>query len=97
MTKPHPKEFREDVVRVARNREPGVELSQIAKDFGIHVTTLYSWMKKADIEDGERPRTTAVQSAELREAKKRIKTLEQEVEVLRRAKAYFSQAHLPGK
>ena len=97
VTKPYPKEFRDDVVRVARNREPGVELSQIAKDFGIHVTTLYSWMKKADIEDGGRPGTTAMQSAELREAKKRIKTLEQEVEVLRRATAYFSQAHLPGK
>ena len=97
MSKPYPKEFRDDVVRVARNREPGVELSQIAKDFGIHFTTLYSWMKKADIDDGERPGATAVQSAELREAKRRIKTLEQEVEVLRRAAAYFSQAHLPGK
>ncbi|HJR88665.1 MAG TPA: IS3 family transposase [Aeromicrobium sp.] len=95
VSKPYPKEFRDDVVRVARNREPGVELSQIAKDFGIHFTTLYSWMRKADIEDGDRPGTTAVQSAELREAKRRIKTLEQEVEVLRRAAAYFSQAHLP--
>ena len=97
VTKPYPKEFRDDVVRVARSREPGVELSQIAKDFGIHFTTLYSWMKKADIEDGERPGVTQVQSAELRDAKRRIKTLEQEVEVLRRAAAYFSQAHLPGK
>ena len=97
MSKPYPKEFRDDVVRVARSREPGVELSQIAKDFGIHFTTLYSWIEKADVEDGERPGATAVQSAELREAKRRIKTLEQEVEVLRRAAAYFSQAHMPGK
>ncbi len=97
MSKPYPNEFREDVVRVARNREPGVGLDQIAKDFGVHFTTLYSWMKKADIEDGDRPGTTSVQSAELREAKRRIRTLEQEVEVLRRAAAYFSQAHLPGK
>lgn len=52
-------------------------------------------MKKADIEDGERPGVTAVQSAKLRDAKKRIKPLDQEVEVLRRAAAYFSQAHLP--
>lgn len=96
MSKPYPKEFRDDVVPVARSREPGVELSQIAKDFGIHFTTLYSWIKKADVEDGARPGATAVQSAELREAKRRIKTLEQEVEVLRRAAAYFSQAHLPG-
>lgn len=97
VSKPYPKEFRDDVVRVARNREPGVELSQIAKDFGIHFTTLYAWMKKTDIEDGDRPGTTEAQSAELREAKRRIRTLEQEVEVLRRAAAYLSQAHLPGK
>jgi len=64
-------------VRVARNREPGVGLDQIAKDFGIHVTTLYAWMKKADIEDGERPGTNQVASAELREAKRRIRLLEQ--------------------
>jgi len=97
VTKPYPKEFRDDVVRVARNREPGVELSQIAKDLGIHFTTLYTWLKKADIEDGERPGPTATQSAELRDAKKRTRLLEQENEVLRRAAAYLPQANLPGK
>ena len=95
--KPYPKEFRDDVVRVVRNREPGVGLDQIAKDFGIHFTTLYDWMKKADIEDGERPGTTQVASAELREARRRIRLLEQENEVLRRAAVYLLQANLPGK
>ncbi|MGE9807412.1 IS3 family transposase [Janibacter sp. G1551] len=95
MSKPYPQEFRDDVVRVARNREPGVELSQIAKDFGIHFTTLYSWVKKADVEDGVTPGVTANENAELREAKKRIRLLEQENEVLRRAAAYLSQANLP--
>ena len=37
------------------------------------------------------------ENAELRELRKRNKLLEQEVEVLRRAAAYLSQAHLPGK
>jgi transposase-like protein len=97
VSKPYPQEFRDDVVRVARNREPGVELSQIAKDFGIHFTTLYSWMRKADVEDGVKPGVTANENAELREAKKRIRLLEQENEVLRRAAAYLSQANLPGK
>ena len=31
--KPYPFEFRDDVVRVARNREPGVTIEQIANDF----------------------------------------------------------------
>ena len=95
--KPYPKEFRDDVVRVARNREPGVHLKQIAADFGISESCLTNWMKAADVEDGVKPGTTSAENAELREAKKRIRLLEQENEVLRRAAAYLSQANLPGK
>ena len=97
MPKPYPKEFRDDVVRVARNREPGVHLKQIAADFGISESCLTNWLAKADVEDGIKPGTTAAENAELREAKKRIRLLEQENEVLRRAAAYLSQANLPGK
>lgn len=61
-------------------------LPRFAKDFGIHFTTLYSWMKKADIENGDRPGTAAVQSAELRDAKPRIRTLEQEVDSLTKSR-----------
>lgn len=97
MPKPYPKEFRDDVVRVARNREPGVHLKQIAADFGISESCLTNWMKTADVEDGKKPGTTSTENAELREARKRIRLLEQENEVLRRAAAYLSQANLPGK
>ena len=95
--KPYPKEFRDDVVRVARNREQGVHLKQIAADFGISESCLTNWMKTADVEDGVKPGTTATENAENRELKKRIRLLEQENEVLRRAAAYLSQANLPGK
>ena len=97
MPKPYPEEFREDVVRVARNREPGVTLEQIAADFGVHPMTLSKWLRKAEVEDGVRPGVTASESAELRELRRRNRLLEQENEVLRRAAAYLSQANLPGK
>ncbi|WP_341240830.1 transposase [uncultured Nocardioides sp.] len=97
MPKPYPQEFRDDVVRVARNREPGVHLKQIAADFGISESCLTGWMKKADIEDGAKPGPTSEQAAENRELRKRLRLLEQENEVLRRAAAYLSQANLPGK
>ncbi len=98
MPKPYPKEFREDVVRVARNREPGVTLEQIAADFGVHPITLSKWLRRADTdEDGVKPALVTGESAELREARKRIRLLEQENEVLRRAAAYLSQANLPSK
>jgi transposase len=95
--KPYPEEFRKDVVRVARNREPGQHLKQIAADFGISESCLTNWMKTADVEDGIKPGSTAAENADLRAARKRIRLLEQENEVLRRAAAYLSQANLPGK
>jgi len=95
--KPYPQEFRDDVVRVARNREPGVTIEQIAADFGVHPMTLTKWLRRSAVEAGERPETTRADSDEVRELRRRNRLLEQEVEVLRRAAAYLSQANLPGK
>ena len=59
--------------------------------------TLHKWLRRAAVEDGVRPGVSRGEAQELREAKKRIRLLEQENEVLRRAAAYLSQANLPGK
>ena len=95
MAKAYPKELLDDVVAVARKGQ--APLSQIAKDFGISEGTLSNWLKRADVQDGHRPGLTDAERVELRETKKRIRLLEQENEVLRRAAAYLSQANLPGK
>ena len=97
MPKPYPREFRDDVVRVARNREPGVTVEQIAKDFGVRMMTLQKWLQRAVVDDGTKWGQSRAKGVELREARKRIRLLEQEVGVLRRAAAYLSQANLPGK
>ena len=97
MPRPYPREFRDDVVRVARNRDDGVTIEQVATDFGVHPMTLHKWMRRANIDGGRSPGVTSTESPELREARKRIRLLEQENEVLRRAAAYLSQANLPGK
>lgn len=89
MPKPYPREFRDDVVAVARMGE--APLAQIAKDFGISESCLNNWLRAADVEDGKRPGVTRQESAELREARKRIRLLEQENEVLRRAAAYLAR------
>ena len=87
MPGPYPREFREDVIAVARSRESAV-------DFGISEATLQNWLRQADVEECNRPGQTAADAAEARELKKRIRLLEQENEVLRRAAAYLSQANL---
>lgn len=95
MPKPYPQEFRDDVVKVARSRPDDVTLEQIATDFGIHPMTLSKWLRQAAVDDGERPGVTGSESAELRAMKRRVRLLEQENEVLRRAAAYLGQANLP--
>jgi len=92
MPAPHPKEFRDDVVAVARRGD--APIAQVAKDFGIAETCLRSWLRQADVEDGNRPGVTAAESQELRDLRRRNRLLEQENEVLRRAAAYLSQANL---
>lgn len=76
MPKPYPREFREDVVRVARNREPGATLAQVAADFGVHEITLSKWLRAAEVEDGVKPRVTSETARELRELKRRNRLLE---------------------
>ena len=95
MPKPYPQEFRDDVVKVARRRPEGTTLEQIAHDFGIHPMTLSKWLRQAAVDDGDRAGTTTSESAENRELKRRVRLLEQENEVLRRAAAYLGQANLP--
>lgn len=96
MPKAFPMEFRKDVIRVYR--ESDASMAQVAKDFGISPSCLKRWLS---IEERNSSRSSSSRSGgeaeDLREANKRIKLLEQENEVLRRAAAYLSQAHLPGK
>jgi transposase-like protein len=102
--KPFPPEFRRDVIAVARNSD--ASMAQIARDFGISESFLARWLKLPDRDDGlgDKPgggRSTgsaaasASAEAELAESRKRIKQLEQENEVLRRATAYFARDVLP--
>jgi len=97
MPKAFPREFRQDVIRVYRDSDSS--MAQVAKDFGISASCLKRWLM---VEERKSARTSSEsrpgsESDALREANKRIKLLEQENEVLRRAAAYLSQAHLPGK
>ena len=93
MPKAFPIEFRRDVVAVARYTD--ASMSQVARDFGISESCLARWLKMDDIEEGRRPGVSQAESAQLREANKRIRLLEQENEVLRRAAVYLGRGVNP--
>ena len=93
MSKAFPSDFRRDVVAVARQSDASI--SQVARDFGISESCLARWLKLDDIEEGRRPGVTPSESVALREANKRIRLLEAENEVLRRAAVYLGRGVNP--
>ena len=98
MPKPYPSEFRDDVVRVAQ--EPRARSDDRADRERLRcppddVAEVVASRRRST--RAPSPARPGPRRAELREARKRIRLLEQENEVLRRAAAYLSQANLPGK
>jgi transposase-like protein len=99
--KPFPKEFRRDVIAVARQGDQSI--AQVARSFGVSESCLARWLKIADRDDGVTGPTASAGVAaaggdlesENRELRKRAKQLEQENEILRRATAYFARDVLP--
>jgi transposase-like protein len=89
MGKRYPKEFRDDVVRVARRGD--TPYGQLAEDFGVSEASIYNWVKQADMDDGVRPGLTEREAEELRAVKKRNRVLEEENLILRRAAAFFAK------
>jgi len=101
MPKPFPKEFRADVIAVARKGDQSI--AQVARSFGVSESCLARWLKIADREDGLTGLSPAAGTAgaggdlerENRELRKKAQRLEQENEILRRATAYFARDVLP--
>ena len=92
MPKAFPPEFRRDVVAVARKGE--APISQIAKDFGISESCLRRWMDVADVDEGHRPGVSTDERKELAELRRKNRVLEMEIEILKRASAYFARENV---
>jgi transposase len=84
MPRAYPSEFRARAVALVR---AGQSVTTTAADLGITDTALYNWVKQDRIDRGEIPGTTTPESRELRKARRRVRELEAEVEILRRANA----------
>ena len=85
----HPEEFRRRAVELARLREKPI--AQIAKDLGISESCLRRWIDQADVEEGHKEGLTKDERAELVRLRREKRVLEMEVEILKRASAYFAR------
>lgn len=85
-------EFKRDAVALVVS---GILQKQVAEDMGMAKTTLQAWVRDARFQShGMTPTTDREQRKDMAQALRRIRELEMENEVLRRAAAYLSQAHI---
>ena len=87
-----PAEFRRRAVELARQRDKPI--AQIAKDLGVAESGLRRWMAQADIDEGKREGLTSEERKELVELRRQKRVLELEVEILKRASAYFARENV---
>ena len=78
----YPSEFRRRAVALVRS---GWSVTKTAHDLDVTTTTIYNWVKQDRIDRGEIPGVSTMESKELVRVRRRIRELETEVEILRRA------------
>jgi len=91
--KKFPPEFKRDVVTVARRGD--LTVNEVAADFDVAPESVRRWMRQADVDDGVKDGLTSSEQSELVQLRRANRRLEQEVEILRRAAAYFAKDTLP--
>lgn len=88
MPRPHPPEFHRRAVELAR--EHAKPIAQIAADLGISDSCLRSWVRQADIDEGQREGLTTDERKELVALRRENRVLKMEKEILGKAAAFFA-------
>lgn len=87
-----PEEFRRRAVELARLGEKPV--AEIAKDLGISESGLRRWMTQSDVDEGNAVGVTRDERAELVRLRRENRVQAMEIEILKRASAYFARENV---
>jgi len=84
---PYPPEFKAEAVRLYRTTDKS--LQEVASDLGMSTNSLREWVRRAEVESGEREGLTQDEQDELRRLRRENRILREEREILRKATAFF--------
>lgn len=93
MPKADPSEFKQGAVVLARQGDRPVR--EVALELGIAESCLRRWVRQEQLDVGERSDgILSDEREELVELRRRVKRLEQEKDILRKAAAFFAQQEI---
>jgi transposase len=82
-------EFKQEIVE--RCRVGDRSISQVAGDFDLTVSAVRRWVAQAEIDAGERPGLITDERAELSRLRQENRRLQADVDLLKRATAFFAK------
>lgn len=84
-------QFKADAVRLVRTGAKTI--AEVTADFDLTETSLREWVKQAEADAGKGPSgaLTTAERAELIELRKRLKRVEMERDILKKATAFFAR------
>jgi putative transposase len=92
MPRPYPPEFRQRALDLVRSGRP---VPEVAKLLGIAESCLYRWKRQDLVDRGLKPAAGGIESAELAAARRKIRELEEENKILRKAAAAVEEVVPP--
>ena len=87
--KPYPSEFKESAVKLAIKSDNSI--TQTAKELGINVNTLHTWIRQYSKPKGVGMRELNNNLDEINRLKKELARVTQERDLLKKAAAYFAR------
>lgn len=84
-------EFKADAVRLVGDGKQ--TMTSVAESLGVHLSTLAEWVKRAKVDAGQGApgELTTTEKRELTELRRRVKQLEMEKAILKKAAAFFAK------
>lgn len=85
------KEFKEGAVRLVLEEKKS--LAEVGRDLDVQPSVIGSWVRRAEIDQGKGPRgaLTTAEREELTELRKKVRVLEMERALLKKAAAFFAK------
>jgi len=82
-------EFKAEIVQACRRGDRSI--GQVAKDFDLTETAVRAWFKQAEIDEGRQDGLTTAEREELSRLRRENRRLAEDVEILKRATAFFAK------